>query len=257
MKLLKEKKAISLLLILIIAIVAIVIVVVSAIIFLGNWLPPNEIVGSGNLATQTKDFSDFSSLAISSGFEAEISKSSSYSISITADDNVIDYVRVSKTGTTLNIGLQTSILYQSITIQAEIGIPELNSLDLSGGTQGTINEFDSVNMLSLDLSGGSQLEGAFITTQDVNIELSGGSQLNNFTGEAHNSLIELSEGSQLDIPEFTVNDLNANLSGGSQATISLNGRLDATLSGGSTLNYYGNPTLGDIEVSGGSTINPK
>jgi len=257
LKLLKERKAISLLLILIIAIVAIVIVAASGIIFLGNWLPPSEIVGSGNLITQQKDFSDFSSLAVSSGFEVEITHSSTYSIAVTADDNVIDYAKVSKTGNTLNIGLQTGISYQSITIQAEIGMPELNNLDLSGGTQGIINEFSSANMFSVDLSGGSQLEGGFMTTEDINIELSGGSQLNNFYGEANNLIIELSEGSQLDLSEFTINDSNVNLSGGSQATISPNGRLDATLSGGSTLNYYGNPVLGDIDVSGGSTINQK
>jgi hypothetical protein len=231
--------------------------VASAIIFLGNWLPTSEVVGSGDLITQQKDFSDFSAIDVSSGFEVEISQSSSYSISIIADDNVLEYIQVSKTDNTLNVRLQAGISYQSITLQIEIEMPELNSLELSGGTQGTIDDFVSSNAFSVDLSGGSQLEGSFTTTENVNFELFGGSQLDDFTGEANDATIELSQGSQLDLSYFVVNNSNINLSGGSQATINLNGRLDATLSGGSTLFYIGEPTMGDIDVSGSSTINQK
>jgi len=149
------------------------------------------------------------------------------------------------------------ISFQSITLQIEIEMPELNSLELSGGSQGTIEEFISSNEFSVDLYGGSQLRGTFTTTEDVNFELFGGSQLDDFTGEANDATIELSQGSQLDLSEFIVNNSNVNLRGGSQATINLNGRLDAILIGGSTLNYFGEPTMGDIDVSDGSTINKK
>jgi hypothetical protein len=254
---LKERKALSTLLIIIIVVAAIVIALASTIIFLGNWLPTSEIVGSGDLVTQQKDYIDFSTMEVSSGFEVEISQSSSYSISVTADDNVQDHIQVSKSGDTLKVGLEIGISFQSITLQIEIDMPELNSLELSGGSQGIIEEFISSDELSVDLSGGSQLRGTFTTTEDVNFELFGGSQLDDFTGEANDAIIELSQGSQLDLSEFVVNNSNVNLRGGSQATINLNGRLDANLTGGSTLEYIGEPTLGDIEVSDGSTVNPK
>jgi hypothetical protein len=253
----KERKGIGLLLILIIVIVATVIVVASAIIFLGNFLPITEVVGSGDLTTQQKEFSDFSAIDVSSGFEVEISQSNIYSISVTADENIIEYIQLSKTDNTLKARMQAGISYQSITLQIEIEMPQLNSLDLSGGSQATINDFISSNMFSVDLSGGSQLEGSFTTPEDVDFELFGGSQVDDFDGEAKDATIELSQGSQLDLSEFVVNNSNINLSGGSQATINLSGRLDANLTGGSTLEYIGEPVLGDIEVSGGSTINKR
>jgi uncharacterized protein YpmB len=254
---LKERKALSTLLIIIIVVATIVIAIASAIIFLGSWFPLTEVTGSGDLITQQKDFSGFSAIDVSSGFEVEISQSSFYSISVTADDNIIEYIQISKTDNTLKVRLQAGISYQSITLQIEIEMPELNNIELSGGSQGTINDFASSNVFSIDLSGGSQIEGSFTTTENVNFELYGGSQLDNFVGEANDTIIELSQGSQLDLSEFVVNNSNVNLNGGSQATINLNGRLDANLIGGSTLEYIGEPTMGDIEVSGGSTVNPK
>ncbi len=252
----KEQKAIGLIIILIISIIAAVIVVATAVIFLGNFLPI-KVVGSGKLVTQQEDFIDFSSIDISSGFEVEISKSNSYALSITTDDNIIEYIQVSKTDNTLKVRTQAGITYESITLQIEIEMPELDNIELSGGSQGTINDFVSSNVFFVDLFGGSQLEGSFTTTENVNFELFGGSQLIEFVGEANDAIIELSQGSQIDLSEFVVNNSNVNLRGGSQAIINLNGRLDANLIGGSALEYIGEPTLGDIEVSDGSTVNPK
>ena len=113
---------------------------------------------------------------------------------------------------------------------------ELRELELSGGTQGIINEISSTDSVSVSLSGGSQLVGY---------------------GEAGDLIIDGSSGSQLDFTDFASQNVNIELSGGSQATINMDGTLDADLSGGSQLHYIGDPTLGDIETSGGSTINKK
>lgn len=42
-----------------------------------------------------------------------------------------------------------------------------------------------------------------------------------------------------------------------RARINLDGRLDTEVSGASTLEYIGDPTLGDINSSGASTIRKK
>ena len=62
------------------------------------------IEGSGNLKTESFDLSDFTRVDISSAFEVEIAQSGSYSVSITADDNLFDHIAVSKQGTTLKMG---------------------------------------------------------------------------------------------------------------------------------------------------------
>ncbi len=52
-----------------------------------------------------------------------------------------------------------------------------------------------------------------------------------------------------------INDADVTLTGASTADINLGGRLDISPSGASSLNFKGAPTMGRIEISGGSSIN--
>ena len=226
---------------LVIALIVIVVVgsvgaVVVAAVLLEFWKPFGQVVGSGTIDTEKKDFADFTIVEVGWGFEVEINQSDSYSISITADDNMFDYIEASQTGDTLTIGLKWGYSYQDVTLIAEVTMPDLYELDFSGGTHGTAKGFTSSHDFVLSLSGGStiSLEGA---ANDLTISGSGGSHLY--------------------LSDFPVHDATVNLSGGSGATVNLDGRLDGDLSGGSHLKYVGDPTTVDVNTSGGSTVGPQ
>lgn len=230
----KTRSAISnLALVMIVAVVAVVVVLA---VYFSGYLPFSlgPITGSGKLVTKEKTFSDFTIVDAEKGFEVEITESSSYSISVTADGNVINRITVSKKGDTLFIGLKPGD-YRSVTLKAKITMPEFNELQLSGGSHGLVTGFSSDEFV-LGLSGGSHVE---------------------MEGAANDLTISASGGSSLDLSGFTVTDAKVNLDGGSRGTINLDGRLDANLSGGSHLLYIGEPTMGDINISGGSTVNPQ
>ncbi|MHA2407299.1 MAG: GIN domain-containing protein [Candidatus Ranarchaeia archaeon] len=239
----------------IIIVVFVIVGLLAALFILGSWKPFGEVVGSGNLVTNEEFISDFTSVDAASGFEVAISQSNSYSILVEADDNVMEYIEVRKSGDTLVIGVKWGYSFSSVTLNVEITMPELHSLELSGGTRGILGEFNSNNQFSVDLSGGSTLRGEFVTSEDVELDLSGGSVSTGLVGEANDLTIDASSGSVLDLSNFTVHNVNVELSGGSISTINLDGRLDADLSGGSQLWYIGDPTLGSIETSSGSQIN--
>ena len=61
----------------------------------------------------------------------------------------------------------------------------------------------------------------------------------------------------LELAAFPVNNTDVKLSGASTGTVNLSGKLDADLSGASKLNYSGEPTVGAINISGGSTLSKK
>jgi hypothetical protein len=136
-------------------------------------------------------------------------------------------------------------------------MPNLYELEFSGGTHGTLEGFTASHEFVVDLSGGSHLSGDFTTSGDAQFTLSGGSHVTGLDGAANDLTISGSGGSHLDLSDFTVHDATVNLSGGSHATINLDGRLDGDLSGGSHLLYIGDPTLGDINTSGDSTVGKK
>jgi len=230
-----NQRATSIITIIVIAAI-IVAAVLCAVLIMGRFLPSRTIVGSRNVITKDMDFSDFTTVEVGGGFNVEITRSSLYSVHITADNNTFDYIDVSKTGDTLNIRLRIGYSYKNVTLKADIKMPNLYAVTLSGGTRGNAKEFTS--------------------TQDFNLELSGGSTFE-LEGSANNLNFDASGGSRADLSDFSVYNATVSLSGGSQATINLSGTLDASLSGGSQLQYIGTPTMGNINTSGGSTITKK
>jgi len=238
--------------IIIIAIVAAV-AVTSTVLVLRGW--PGALIGSGNLETETYAFADFTEVEISSAFEFEIEQSSSYSINVTADDNVLDYVRVSQDGQTLKIGLGRVIWLGPVTLRASVTMPQLSGLTVSGASRGTVSDFSSTEDLDITVSGASRVTGD-ITAGNVEFDISGASTIQ-LEGSANDMVADVSGASSFNLGDFTVNNADVDFSGASSGTVNLNGRLDADLSGASKLWYIGEPTMGNINTSGASTLSKK
>ncbi len=199
------------------AIVLAAIVIIALIAFgiiPGVQFPSGPIIGSGN--TQTRQFTlrDFTAVQASSGFNVQITQSGTYSIKITADDNIFNYMLVNRTDSTLTIRLEPGVSFTTSTLKAEILMPDLTTIQFSGGVIGNAQNFKLTHDFTADLSCGSRLAMT--------------SQANNLTATA-------SGGSNLYMRDFKVYNAYVDLSGGSQGTINLDGILDATLSGGSHL----------------------
>jgi hypothetical protein len=237
----------------IIAAVVVAVAVISTVLILEGW--PVGLVGSGDLETETYTFADFNKVEISSAFEFEIEQSSSYSIEITVDDNIMEYVRVSQDGQTLKIGLKPATWIGPATLKASVTMPELSGLDISGASRGTVSNFSSTENLDIMVSGASRVTGD-IVAGDVDFDVSGASSVE-LDGSANDIVADVSGASSLKLDDFTVSNANVDLSGASSGTVNLNGRLDADVSGASRLWYIGEPTMGDIDTSGASTVSKK
>ena len=210
------------------------------------------LTGSGDLKTEEFAFSDFNRVEVSSAFEYEISQSNSYGISITADDNVIEKVQVTKEGDTLKISLETTPRLGSLTLKAIVTMPYLRSLAISGASRGTVSGFSSANDVDIEVSGASKVTGD-ITAGDVDFNVSGASTVQ-LEGSANDIVANVSGASRFNLGGFTVNNANVTFSGASTGTVNLSGKLDANLSGASKLAYVGEPTMGTINTSGASTL---
>jgi hypothetical protein len=238
------------------AIIIAVVVVVGAIcaaLVLRGW--PGVLIGSGNLETEEYAFANFTRVEISSAFVFEIGYSDSYSIDVTADDNLIDYVQVSQDGETLKIRLGAAPSFRLVTLRASVTMPRLNGLTVSGASRGTVSDFTPTEGLNITVSGASRVEGDF-TAGDIGFDVSGASTVR-LEGSADDMVAVVSGASTFNLGDFTVNNADVNVSGASTGTINLDGRLDANVSGASTLLYIGDPVMGTINVSGASTLREK
>jgi len=238
--------------IIIIVIAAAVAVTCTVLIFRG-W--PGGLVGSGNLTTEDYAFTNFTKVEIGSAFDFEIKQSSSYKISVTVPDCLTDYVQVFKDGQTLKIRLVTVTWLGPVTLRASVTLPQLRDLTVSGASRGTISDFSSTEDLNITVSGASRVTGD-ITANNVEFDISGASTIQ-LEGSANDMVADVSGASSFNLGDFTVNNADVDFSGASSGTVNLNGRLDADLSGASRLWYIGEPTMGNIDISGASTISKK
>jgi hypothetical protein len=215
-----------------IAIVSIVIalVLIGSLVFSGLV----SLFGSAKVKTQDMTTTNFTSINISSGFNVQITQGASYKILVTANSNAFSRIQVTKNQNVLTIRLTPSLNFvPTTTLQADIVMPDLQALDLSGGSNGNAS--------------------GFILSHDFSVTLSGGSTLR-MDGKANNLSANCSGGSDLELSDFNVTNATVVFSGGSRGTINLDGTLNANLSGGSSLYYMGSPTLGNINTSGAAQI---
>ncbi len=231
----------------------------------------DAIIGSGNIITREMDFTDFTKLEIGHVFQAKVTRSDSFFVSITVDDNLLEYVVVRKSGNTLRIYLKGGYAYIGTTKIVEITMPKINKLSLSGASRCEVSGFRSLDNLELEASGASTLSIDDLKAGDTSFEISGGSRVSggievtegrfnvsgasrvDLEGDARDISIEASGASYANLANFSVSNATVKISGASVASVNVTGSLEGNVIGASRLTYLGNPAL-TIEVSGDSTV---
>ena len=228
----------------------------------------------GPTVTRIYDITDFSRIEIGHAFKFEVTPADTYSIQIQAGESIFDHIEVTKSGDKLKIDMDSLFFHSYRSPRAKITMPELKGLHLSGASEGNVSGFSSSHDFESKVSGASELDmdmetGAFVCEMSgasevsgylratsCDIDLSGASQID-LSGSGGNIRLEASGASEADLSDFTVNDADIKFSGASDGSLDINGRLDVDFSGASSLEYSGNPTLGDIDLSGESDLKRK
>lgn len=213
-----------------------------------------SIEGSGNVVSTSEEFTGFDRVSASHSFEVEIHQSESYGVVVRVDDNIVQHLQVVMRGSTLEIGLKPGNTYNinDATLEAEVSLPELTGLELSGSSDATVTGFASLKDLTVELSGSSSLEGE-IDAGDVRIEASGSSDVK-LSGLVRDLTVNASGSSEIQLADFVVDDADIEASGGSEVMVNAGGTLTVNASGGARVTYLGNPTQGSVETSGGASV---
>ena len=225
----------------------------------------------GPTITMNYVFFDFSRIEIGHAFDLEITRADTHTVKIIASESLLERVKITQTGDKLEIGLENLFFHSHRSPRVVITLPELKGLYLSGASEGSVSGFKSSDNFELTLSGASELEMDIEAASFV-CEMSGSSEISGYlkatscdidiseassidlSGSGGDIRLEASGASDMNLANFTVNDAEIDFSGASDASLEINGRLDVELSGASTLEYSGNPTLGEIDLSGGSEL---
>lgn len=243
-------------------------------LFCGGCRVFGVLSGSGQPLAQTFALQDFNRVSAGHTFDVDITRADTYSVKVTIDDNLTEFLEVVREGETLVLRLEPGYRYTSINLKAEITMPRLRQVSLSGASRADIAGFAADDDLRLEVSGASQAELAGLSTGALNFQISGASRVTGEVLAEGNALFNVSGASQLtlngrvrdieaeasgastlELLDFPARDVNVEVSGASTVRVNLDGRLSGSLSGVSRLFYDGAPAQLNINTSGGSSVN--
>jgi len=222
---------------------------------LSSCSPQVEIVGSGTIVAETLEIESFDKIDASQSFDVTIRSGTEFKVVLRTDDNVVPYLDVKKSGNTLDLGFKKgNYSTKNVTLEAEITMPSLASVHLSGASSVEISGFESAEPFAASLSGASSLSGELkCGTADFN--LSGASKVK-LVGVSESMELNTSGASSLELFDFQSGDVEINSSGASSASVNSNGKFSARTSGSSEVIYAGIPSENSIRTSGSSTVKP-
>ncbi len=218
--------------------------------------------GDTEYTTSKFNCKDFTGLDLSGIVEVHLVKSDSYKVEITLPDAFQEYLQVYVRNGELKIGWKKNIparLQREIgswTCKAEIAMPELRKLEMSGATSLKCDDtFDLGNEeLTLDISGASKIKSLRVNAGKLDAEISGATSCKiagNFPGKA---VLDLSGASKSSF-QFNTDKLEVDVSGATKTSIDGNfGKVEIDASGACEFNLNGNVGTLEVDASGASKV---
>ena len=209
---------------------------------------PYQSVPSGKddgYTTCKFDCKGFTDLDLSGMVKVNLVKSDKYKVEVTLPREFEEYLLVRVEGSELKIGWKKSIptklqkKYGDWTCEAEIAMPELRELEMSGVTSLQCNDtFDlGRGEFSLDMSGASKVAALNVNADKIEADISGACSYK-VTG--------------------IFNEAELDISGAANGSFTINAdRLETEVSGAGKTTIDGSFGKADIEVSGGCELRLK
>ncbi len=213
-----------------------------------------NVVPVNNIITQEYTFSDYQNIETESAFTVYVEFSDTEeSIVIEANENLFEYIEVSKGSDNLKIGFRKNISIKgSATLKAYITTSDVSGYFASGASRFIVEDEIITEDATVFLSGASQFIGEMYV-ENLFVEMSGASSID-IIGESASTNVTASGASSIRDFEFSTEYLSVNFSGASMASLTVTDKMDVSASGASIIRYKGDAVINSQNLSGGSQI---
>lgn len=191
-------------------------------------------VGSGQVATETREVSGFTRIRFESVGVLNITQTGEESLTVSADDNVLPYITTRVHGGTLDIGMEGHV-----TINPKSKI---------------IFTLTVKSLEEIDLSGAASIHATDINTDTLDVRFSGAGKME-LTGSARTQTVMVSGAGGYEAKDFKTRETRVKITGAGYAHVYADETLDATVTGVGKVTYYGSAEVRP-RVTGIGSIKP-
>lgn len=200
----------------------------------GGYSNRKSVEGSGNVKNEARNLSGFSKIAASSAVNLVVTAQKDFSVSVEADDNLLEHIKTEVDGDTLKIFPEGGVSTKN-KISVKISMPELTDLDVSGASTAVVSN---------------------VKTESLKLKASGASKIK-IDGSAKDLEADAGGASKIEAENLSVENAVAEAVGASSSTISASNDLKLDASGASSIYYTGEPKNIKQNSSGASSIKKK
>ena len=214
-----------------------------------------NIKGKGQVVNKTITTTAYDGIAVSGSFFVTLIDGTEGTITINAEENLVDYIIVEVKENTLyirpekNYGLSAS---KGKKIQITVPINTISSVSLAGSGDVISNFMMNASSFKISLAGSGDIKLG-IEAQNIDASVSGSGDIE-LKGKAMNFTAAVAGSGDIEAFELQAENAKTSIAGSGDIETYCTKSIEARVSGSGDIQYKGNPTKVDSKVSGSGTI---
>lgn len=216
----------------------------------------DAVVGHGRMKTETVQLSstDFDKIKISAPVDAHITVGGQPSLSFEGYANLLPYLHTEVRNGVLRIFVDdVTELHAGKNIVANISLPSLTALDLSGSSDAVVSGAINAQDFELDVSGAASVDINEVHVQRFSADMSGSADLTLQHGDINTGSFEVSGNGAIKAFGVSQQRTTLELTGSADAEVNVTSDLEVDISGAGSVVYKGHPRIAQ-EISGAGSI---
>ena len=212
-----------------------------------------RVNGSGNITTETRQVSGFSSVDVSATIDVYLSQDSAYAVKVETDDNIAGHIETYEEEGVLYIDIEKNFNPKpSDAIKVHVSAPVLRKITASGACDVFSTErLTYAEGFSIKLSGASDGD-LDVKAPKVIANLTGAGKLK-LKGETRDLEIKGTGSSDIEGFEMMAENVAVKITGAGDADVFASVSLDVNVTGSGSVKYKGSPSVSQ-KISGAGSI---
>ncbi len=212
------------------------------------------IEGNDHIKKETRQVSGFTGINVAGPFQVTVQQGNEFSVSVEADENLMPYIEIKKTGNALEIGEKDGYnLRGTKGLWVTVQLPDIDMLSIAGsGNIQTVSPLKNTGTIEFSIAGSGKIDAA-VDAPEVSVEITG-SGTANLSGQTRKMDIGITGSGDCLTENLKSEDCTINIAGSGTARVFASTSLDVSVTGSGDVYYAGKPQNIKKSVTGSGKI---